>query len=306
MRKTRVHNDVSSYDDWADQAAQRLLKQTNVRPGPWLVLGAADTGKTTLVCALARRAASDRNVGIVDADIGQSHIGPPTTVGWALLKAAQDSSASGPPDVQVELSALRVGGISFVGDVTPVGHLLPLTAAVVQCVQQALASADLVIIDTPGFISGPGANTLWWTIRRILRPTWIVALARDNEIDEILAGLKQPDRLLEIIVPPASLSSKSPDQRRQYRRERLKTYFNGAEQQVIGLNNIAVQVGRDFADKGMTHRLVALRDGQGIDQALGIVTNWPSDGNKITVLAPAMNTKQIHWLVVGDVYIDFL
>ena len=49
-----------------------------------LVLGASDTGKTTLVETLAGKLAEAGPVAVVDADIGQSHIGPPATVGWAM------------------------------------------------------------------------------------------------------------------------------------------------------------------------------------------------------------------------------
>ena len=302
MRRTSNNHSRQFSDSWAEQTAKYLCGKD--QSGVWLLLGAADTGKTTLVSALAECAVHRKTVGIVDADVGQSHIGPPTTVGWAFVKAARDSWADKPSDVQVELSELPASGISFVGDVTPVGHLLPLTAAIAQCVQQASASADLVIIDTPGFISGPGANTLWWTIHHILRPNLTLALARGNELDEILAGLKQPDHLLEIIVPPMSLRSKSPDQRRQYRQERFKRYFDGAGQQVIDLNNIAVQAGRDFEGRGMAQRLIALRDEHGVDQALGVVVDWNRDGKSVAVLCPAIDTRQTRCLVVGDVYID--
>ena len=47
-----------------------------------VVIGESDTGKTSLVAALANALFSrDATVAIVDADIGQSEIGPPTTVG---------------------------------------------------------------------------------------------------------------------------------------------------------------------------------------------------------------------------------
>ncbi len=146
--------------DWADNIAQEIISQNLIKTGACLILGAADTGKTTLAAALARQLAPSRPVGIVDADIGQSHIGPPTTVGWAV-------AANPPPE---DLWQLPAAGISFVGDVTPVGHLLQLTAAIIQSVNQASKAAELIIVDTPGFISGPAASALWWTVQRVLNP----------------------------------------------------------------------------------------------------------------------------------------
>jgi polynucleotide 5'-kinase involved in rRNA processing len=52
-----------------------------------LVLGARDTGKTTLVTYLAHALLADGgSVVVVDADLGQSEIGPPTTVGLGYLR----------------------------------------------------------------------------------------------------------------------------------------------------------------------------------------------------------------------------
>ena len=50
-----------------------------------LVIGGADTGKTTLVEILAGFLSRGTVAGLVDADIGQSHLGPPTTVAWGKL-----------------------------------------------------------------------------------------------------------------------------------------------------------------------------------------------------------------------------
>ena len=56
-----------------------------------LVIGVVDAGKTTLVTRLAAALASPGDlVGVVDADLGQSDIGPPTTVGLGLVHGAID------------------------------------------------------------------------------------------------------------------------------------------------------------------------------------------------------------------------
>ena len=149
------------------------------KKGICLVLGAADTGKTSLVTALAARTCNARVVAIVDTDIGQSHIGPPATVAWALANSHV-----------TDLSSLTVRGICFVGDITPVRHLLQLTTAIVQCVQYASEHAELILVDTPGLVTGPQAAALWWQVHRILMPSMIIAVRRENELEHILAGLQ--------------------------------------------------------------------------------------------------------------------
>ncbi len=67
--------------EW-ERAAEAVL----ARPGVVMLLGASDSGKTTLGRILAEKlTAAGRTVGLVDGDVGQSSIGPPTTVGLAIL-----------------------------------------------------------------------------------------------------------------------------------------------------------------------------------------------------------------------------
>jgi GTPase SAR1 family protein len=73
-------------ENWAEAIADRMAGTGPPLKGRLLLLGAADTGKTTLLNALASRLAKSQPVALVDADIGQSHIGPPTTVGWTLIE----------------------------------------------------------------------------------------------------------------------------------------------------------------------------------------------------------------------------
>src|SRR4030042_5204680 len=141
-------------EGWANKIAQDVQRRGLLDRGACLILGGADTGKTPLALALAARIAQSRPVAIVDADIGQSHIGPPSTVWWAVV----DNPNFG-------LSAIEPGGIAFVGDITPVGHLLQFTAALARCVEQAAKLAEVILIDTPGFIAGAPAHALGRDVR---------------------------------------------------------------------------------------------------------------------------------------------
>jgi polynucleotide 5'-kinase involved in rRNA processing len=51
-----------------------------------MVIGGADTGKTTLVEGIADMLSMKTTVGIVDLDMGQSHIGIPTTIAGSLFR----------------------------------------------------------------------------------------------------------------------------------------------------------------------------------------------------------------------------
>ncbi len=289
-------------EDWADKTAQQLISRGLPQAGTCLVLGAADTGKTSLVQALAKHAASSRPVAVIDADIGQSHIGPPTTVGWALVDHAD-----------INFSQLAASGISFVGDVTPVGHLLQLTAAIAQCVRQATEAAEIIIIDTPGLISGGAATALWWTVQRILQPELILAVQRSDELSDILSGLRSLDLKLELIKSPPQIPTKSPQNRRAYRQSQFDKYFRDPCLYSIRLSDIAVQAGpaprRGGAGwnsnrSGLVHRLVALRDAKGTDIAVGVIADWQADKDIVVVRAPQLDVRQIRCLVIADYSVE--
>ena len=279
--------------DWADNITQKLLSKSIIQKGICLFLGASDTGKTTLAAALVKRLASEQPVGIVDADIGQSHIGPPATVGWAVADNRQS-----------DLSQLLAASISFVGDVTPVGHLLQLTVAIIRCVQQASKVAELIILDTPGFIRGPAASALWWTVQRVLNPKLIVAVQRESELSDILAGLRRFDSQIELVKCPSQIRTKSPEDRRTYRQDQFDKYFRDSCLYNINLSDIAVQTTQNLSRNSPVSRLVGLRNRQGTDAAIGIIKDWQSEKNIAVIKAPQLDIQQVCCLVIGDVTIE--
>jgi polynucleotide 5'-hydroxyl-kinase GRC3/NOL9 len=282
--------------DWADKIAQQLLDRGMLSAeggGICLILGAVDTGKTTLAITLAKRLAARQPVGIIDADVGQSHIGPPTTVGWAVI----DPDLSG----QVELSRLPAAGIAFIGDVTPVGHLLQMTAGIAQGVAALSQVTRLTIIDTPGFIRGPAAAALWWTVYQILKPALILAVQRSDELSDILVGLKAFCCRLEQIRCPSDIPVKSPPERRRYRQSQFDRYFHDSHHYNINITEVAVQSTRDLSRESMLSRLVGLRDEKGSDVAIGVITHVKQDGKIIVVKAPPFDVGQIRCLVIGDI-----
>jgi polynucleotide 5'-hydroxyl-kinase GRC3/NOL9 len=280
-------------DDWADKIAQQLIGRGLTHEGICLVLGAADTGKTTLVESVTRHAASSQPVAVVDADIGQSHIGPPTTVGWALVD-----------NPQIDFSQLAANGISFVGDVTPVGHLLQLAAAIAQCVRQAAEAAASIMVDTPGLVHGPAACALWWTVQRILQPKSMLAVQRGDELDDVISGLRHLDLRLELIQSPPQIQSKSPQSRRTYRQKQFKNYFQDSHSYSISLKDISIQYDRPSNPANLVHRLVALRDDKGKDVAIGLIEDWQDSKKTAVVRAPQLDIRQIRCFVIGDISIE--
>ena len=278
--------------DWADTTAQQLVSRGLVPAGICLLLGGIDTGKTSLAVALAKRLAKNQPVGFIDVDIGQSHIGPPTTVGWTVVDSPQ-----------ADILQLPTLGLSFVGHVTPVGHLLQLTAGMVQGVQQLSKVAKVIIIDTPGFIAGPAAAALWWTVQQIVNPGSILAVQRSGELMHILDGVRFFDCHLEEIACPSNIPMKSPQQRKKYRQKRFSEYFRRSCTYDVKLSDATVQSRRGQRED-LTARAVGLRDGKGNDLAIGMIDSVQAGGAAVTIRAPQLDIRQVCCLVIGDVTVD--
>ncbi len=293
--------------DRADQTQERFIDRGLPRSGICLILGGVDTGKTTLAAAIAGRLAASGPVGVIDADVGQSHIGPPAAVGWAIAEKSEvfvGATLCGCPGQAHGPAPTTPRGISFVGDVTPVGHLLQFTEALTQCVGRLTGIAGHIIIDTPGFITGPAATALWWTVQRILQPRLIVAVQRDNELSDILAGLHNLDSQIELLKPHPGIPAKSAQARRSHRQTQFRKYFQDSQLHMLELSKTTIQTTRSASADNFRHRLVGLRDSQGIDQALGIIEDWQPDADRAVVRAPLADIAQIRCLAVGDVIVD--
>ncbi len=289
-------------EKWADVVADRIVgtdapgkgkpgapRARHRVGGALLLLGAVDTGKTTLLGALAERLVRRGPVALVDADIGQSHLGPPTTVGWSLR--TRDSG---------EAIELYPRGIAFVGDITPMGHLLQLTAALALCAEQARQAADVVLIDTPGLVTGSAACSLWWTIQRLLRPERIIAIQRNSELEEVLGGLQAGVSRIDRVKTPPRLRRKSPEARQEHRRRLFAEYFRDGITYTVSLKSLAVRSLQRLTPDNLLGRLVGLTDAAGQDLAIGVVERWQPRQAKVTIRAPRLDIRRVRCLTIGN------
>src|SRR5687767_5777652 len=108
---------------------QQALERVLATPGVVMIVGDIDTGKTTFGIQLAQRAQqAGIPTAIVDADIVQSTVGPPTTVGLKLCAGLET----------FDRASLRVAdALGFVGALVPEGHLLPLVTTTAKLVDKA-------------------------------------------------------------------------------------------------------------------------------------------------------------------------
>ena len=247
-------------------AYETLIAHVVEKGGMCVALGGMDSGKTTflsMVAAVAVRVG--RTVAYLDTDVGQTTIGPPTTIGLKYVKEDADLSAE---------ALARPDAIYFVGDTSPQGHLLPLVVGSAKLADEARRSgADIILVDTTGLIGGTLGQILKFHKIEALRPDWIVGFQRGEELEPILGAIRRTLPVeVECLPIPDTVRITTVEDRINNRREKLKAAFQPPVHRwkvrpSVFIPAIPPDVDLSLLD-GM---IVGMEDGKGTCMGLGIL-----------------------------------
>lgn len=169
--------------------------------GVVMVIGAANTGRTTMARLLLRDALeAGRSVAFVDSDVAVSTVGAPGCVGLRWVRSQADID---------DLS--RADSMRFVGSTQPQGVVLPHVVATATLIEEARRGADFIVLDTSGVVSGVVGQTLTYHITELCHPNLIIAMQRGEELEPSIGMLRrflgvriakaEPPPGLEVIGP---------------------------------------------------------------------------------------------------------
>ncbi|WP_297462004.1 Clp1/GlmU family protein [Thermococcus sp.] len=207
-----------------------LLEKLTSRSKPLriMLVGGTDSGKTTLLTFLANGLMeAGLGVAIVDSDVGQKGILPPATVSLALPGGRFSS-----------LDELRGLAHYFIGTTAPGQYAGEMAVAVKRLADVALGMADVVLIDTTGFVSGVGAE-MKRLKAELVRPDLIVLLERGDELSHLRTLLAPYGEIVSLEVS-ARVREHSREERRAVRVEKWRSYFSGSSTVEIDLTKIPV------------------------------------------------------------------
>lgn len=222
-------------------------------------------------------------LGIVDADAGQSHLGPPTTIAWAKIKEEFTAWQN-----------LEVEDFRFVGTLSPTGNTKRVLEAVDYIFKKASAECDKVIIDTCGYVQGFEAARFKTMMIRLLQPDLVIALERLDELEPILKETKPDGFAICRVIVPAEIKTKTPAERAAYRQNLFQNYFTSARQTAIPVRLLKRW---DSAEEDLVNKIVSLRNSSDEDVALGLITK--KQFKDVHVLTPGEKMEQITSVVVG-------
>lgn len=285
-------------DAWR-RARQAILDA----PGVVVMVGPVDVGKTTVATAIANAAVrAGRRTAVVDADTGQSDIGPPTTVAVALPRRPARWMGHWKP-----------AAAFFVGDTSPQVVYRYLVEGTARSVDLARAQqAEVIVVDTTGWVEGEAAVEAKVRKLRRVAPRHVVALQRRGEVEPILARL--PERVIvHRLRPSARVRPRSQEVRRATRVARFRRYFAGGRLHTLRLD--AVRPGRlpvfrgqevsqdrvllDIPAAELRHLLVGLAKDDGWLNAVGSIVATAPEHQAVTVLAPARSLAGVSALQWG-------
>jgi len=256
---------VNEYEALVDEAVR--TKHTV------MLVGGLDTGKSTLSRRLLEAAiAGGRSTAYLDADLGQKTVGPPATVTLRFPKVPDDLEPG-----RLE----QQDAMAFVGSTSPQGHLLAVLAAVATLHRRALeASADFVVVDTSGMVSGVSGQILKYHKAELLRPDLVVGLQRGEELLPLLGVLQRffATQVVPLGVHPDVVPT-TVDQRAENRERAMAAYF-GSELHRFRVKPTVFMPALPplFPLEHLNQLLVGLSDGAGGTTGLGYLEHTPEEG----------------------------
>jgi polynucleotide 5'-hydroxyl-kinase GRC3/NOL9 len=226
-----------------------------------VVIGAGDTGKTTLVTRLATHLfMRGFRVAIVDADVGQSELGPPTTI--AMARVIRPLAALGDAEVLA---------LYFAGATSPARCFDAAVAGTRAMTERARQACDRVLVDTSGLVAGDLGLALKRAKLAALTPDLVVCLQRTAECEHILVSYPAGDgpMVLRLAASPQA-RLRSTAARRQHRRRALARHLALARRVEIPLSCVGAAADLAGADV-LEETLVGVEDATGETLGLGRV-----------------------------------
>src|SRR5438093_2325387 len=150
-----------------EEAAQVLQRQRGV----CVIIGEVDSGKSSLCTFLTNKCLEDTGkVGVVDADVGQADIGPPTTISSSVVQA---------PIIGLHKAAAEIS--FFIGDTSPSFVPGKVVALATRLKKRMTSSADIGIVNTDGWLAEFNAIRHKQLLLDEIRPDMVMFLGRFEE-----------------------------------------------------------------------------------------------------------------------------
>lgn len=235
-------------------------------------VGRNDTGKSTLIKHISR----DMDVSIIDSDIGQSDIGPPSVVALGERQGGRYVMVDG----------------YFCGSTSPARHFLPLIAGSARMARRVKRYP--VLVNTTGLATGDVGRMLKTEKINSLDPDLIIGIG--DGVDYLDAFARAGATVLRLPASPL-VKPKSRSERAVLRQKSFGEHFKDARSITYPFKKFSVE------------RSLLFNGGQ--PRAISNVLRLDVSGNEALVVSPdrlsspkalmdALNVDLLHFYTPGD------
>ncbi|MBP1911438.1 Clp1/GlmU family protein [Thermococcus stetteri] len=197
------------------------------KPFKLMVIGGVDSGKSTLITFLGNELLSlGFRIAIVDSDVGQKGVLPPATVSLAVPEGPFES-----------MSDLEGWAHYFVGTTAPAQFIGEMAVGVKRMVDVAIDLADVILIDTTGFVTGVGAEMKRLKAELVMPD--LIAVIHSGELSGLVRALEPYGEVVELSVSETARRYHH-EERRDLRAEKWGAYFK--DSQLVEFSTSAVAI----------------------------------------------------------------
>lgn len=190
-----------------------LYREFKEHKGTAMVLGATDSGKSTLAKYMVRRLVKEAvTVSVVDADVGQSTLGLPGTISMKVFSHEKD------------IEQYTFEKMFFVGSTNPAEKISLMVNGSKRMVDTCREKSDIIFIDTTGLITGEIGRALKIGKIRTINPDYIIALQRNSELEHILRIVE--NSVIHRIGVSMMVKGRDRENRMRYREKKFFDYFD--------------------------------------------------------------------------------
>src|SRR5256886_15802268 len=202
-----------------EEAAQVLQRQRGV----CVIIGEVDSGKSSLCTFLTNKCLEDTGkVGVVDADVGQADIGPPTTISSSVVQA---------PIIGLHKAAAEIS--FFIGDTSPSFIPDKVVTLATRLKKQMTRSADIVLVNTDGWLAEFNALRHKQLLIEEIQPDLVIGLSRT---DEVIDPLLERVKFASLKLPSSTFARvRSKEERKKVREAGYRRFLQGSHKLGISL-----------------------------------------------------------------------
>lgn len=253
---------------WKRAAA--ALKE--MQEGKVIILGPTDVGKSTLCVYLVNKLLNDlQNLRVIDADIGQTDLGPPTTIARAAALQPIASLPELAPDARL-----------FIGHTSP----SYVQRKLIRGIQKLSSKCEgaLTIINTDGWIAERDAILYKIDLITNVNPELVLGLEYADELQPILASVRAHSMKIDAAK---NALERSRGDRRDIRVSSYRRFLEGALTRSINLRGIQISVPGHFPSvtalnsRKLRNLIIGLLDEDGYLMQIGILTDIERDAVRI-------------------------